>query len=378
MFRFMVKSSTPPAPVSDGTKDDSSYDHTMTVDSEFSTDVFYENPKVGTSAVYFTGNDQQITSPASSTFNLGTAFTIGAWVRYNPSNLTSLSGNGGARIISNYQEVTVGESTEENGYELGLDEDGYLQGWYFTTNDTYTTGPSTTLIADGGWHHIALQRESDGESNIMRIFVDGVSEADTSAQGSDTHATVTVNPFTIGRRAGETLLYTFEEGAIDELEIINGVAKYNPSGFTPSTSPNTSTANHILLMHFDDSNAEPTIWYVAKDTDHWYGNDATYNAGVWTKGAGNLFMTAQNGWNETFRPEKVRVTGTISGTTSVQLKNNAEDTTIASGGSSTDMILQTTFVDQTSYYDFKYFLLQSYLTVTSIEFDADPKPPILG
>jgi hypothetical protein len=242
---------TPPTP-GDGTKDDSPYDHPMTVDSEFITDIFYDNAIVGDSAAYFTVNDQQITSPASSTFNLGTEFTIGTWMKFNPAMIASLISEGGARIISNYQ--VVGESAND-GYELELNTDGFIRFRYYFDEGYYITWPTTSSVIDGSWHHVAVQRESAGTT--LRVFIDGVSESAATGLSTVTHQTVTVNPFTIGRQAGPSLTYPFTYGAIDELEIINGVAKYNPSGFTPSTTPITPTANHVLLMHFEVSNPQP-------------------------------------------------------------------------------------------------------------------------
>lgn len=358
-----------------GSKDDSSYDHTFTPVGETDPPC-NENSKFGSATLKFTGNDQKYTSPASSDWNLGTTFTISAWVRFDPYQVSAIGTNGGAKIVSNYQAVTVGESTNYDGYELGLSSTGYLEGFYYRGSYQFTTGPSSTLIANGGWHHVALQRFTSGESNYLRIYVDGVSESSSSNIGTTTHNSVTVNPFTIGARAHSSMSMPFLNGTIDELEIINGANKFATAGFTPPTTESTSTANHLLLMHFNDSDPEATLWYDTESEQHWTPANCFYNSGSWLRSGADFILSSQYYWFSTFRPEKIRITGNATGSNTFYLENAAHDHNIVSGTSATATItMNTTFESENVLDDFKHFNFVGFSSISSIQCDAHPRDP---
>jgi hypothetical protein len=387
---FTNKPVVPPGP--DGDKDDSSYDRTFTEVGE-SPPTYNENAKFGSATLKFTGNDQKLTTPANSNLNLGTAFTIDFWMRFDPYYVASMDSNGGAKIISNYEEITAGESTTYNGYEIGLYATGLgakvvATYWYNnglgTSVATLEAASDDALVSDGGWHHICFQRYSPGEGTEMALYVDGVRyDIDTNA-GTNVHNTVTTTPFTIGARARAdvTIEQPFLYGTIDELEVINGVAKYTTTGFTPPTTASTSTANHLLLMHFNSDNPAATVWYDHTDNNYWF-TSGSWSGSAWTSFSSQ--WSAQYGWFTRFRPVRVRVTGTAVGGGTISLTNNDDfqaEFTIASGstiaGPGRVITMDTTFESiNDSNDDLKYWKnMTQFNSITKIEFDAKSNDPM--
>jgi hypothetical protein len=383
---FTNKPATPPTP--GGDHDDSSYDRTFTSVGE-SPATYNENSKIGSACLKFSGNDQKLTTPASSNFNLGTAFTIDFWMRMSPYDKDQMFTNGGCKIISNYEG---GGEVQEQGYEIGINnvgQDGQVTAtyWYQTGLGvgaaTVTATDSNIHITDGGWHHICFQRNDDGEFNTIRLFVDGVSYASTTSQQSYVNNTVTANPFTIGARATSSgISLPFLYGTIDELEIIDGVAKFATGGFTPPTTANTSTANHLLLMHFDSSNPTPTVWYDTTyyaPAQYWWTSSMSWNGSAWTSFGST--WTAQYNWNEKFRPTKMRITGTVAGGTVTLVTNEFHAPpysvigTVAAAPVSTMNTL--TYDSDDTADDFKYLQgMTAFSTISKIEFDAHPIVPV--
>ena len=382
--RFIV--STTPTPAVEGDKDDSSYDRTFTLVGTV-TPTFNENSKFGSGTLKFIGNDQKLTTPANANLNLSTTFTIDCWVRFDPYYLASLDPAGG-RIVSNYQKVAAGEDFNYDGYELGMTNTGYLQAWYYnsTSETTYTTGPSTTLIADGGWHHVTMQSSLEGKGNQMRIFVDGNPEGTPAILGT-AHDTVTVNPFTIGARADATptVNLPFLNGTIDELEVIDGVAKFSVGGFTPPVAPNTSTANHLLLMHFDSDVTTPTVWsdafFTGGGTKFWAETNMDFFSSPYRYEPYDTpaSMASTNGpdWYSPFRPTKVRITGTGVTPGTITVRDGSEGILATGTAAEGTTTMQLSFTDQTSTYDMRYFRgLEAFTVITAVEFDAKPKDAV--
>jgi hypothetical protein len=381
---FIVKQT--PSPEVPGDKDDSSYDRTFTEVGE-SPPTYNENAKFGSATLKFTGNDQKLTTPANSNLNLGTAFTIDFWMRFDPYYVNNgLTANGGAKIISNYEAITAGESTTYNGYEIGLYD--YGQGakvvatyWYNnglgTSVATLEAASDDALVSDGGWHHICFQRYASGEDTEMALYVDGVRyDTDTNA-GTNVHNTVTTTPFTIGARARAdvTIEQPFLYGTLDELEIINGVAKFDTAGFTPPTTASTSTANHLLLMHFDSDNPAATVWHDTEDNMYWFGNASNWDGSKWT--ISSSYMNAQYGWNTNFRPTKMKIVGTVDGGGTFTVENFAEDYTFGSGSISSDPAVSTVNLTFGVDDDIRYLKnMTVFATIISIQCDAKPNEPM--
>jgi hypothetical protein len=130
-----------------------------------------------------------------------------------------------------------------------------------------TTGKLTicgsTSVADGEWHHVAIQRRrSDG---WMWLFVDGALEA--QADGPDGNisypsdavpstgcgGTCSNDPFLVlgaEKHGIDPALRSFS-GWMDEVRISNGL-RYG-GDFSPAPQPFLTDASTLVLLHFDDS-----------------------------------------------------------------------------------------------------------------------------
>jgi hypothetical protein len=114
----------------------------------------------------------------------------------------------------------------------------------------------SSLVADGGWHHVAVtRRHSDG---LLRIFVDG--QLDAQADGPDgdvSYRDGRETPFeddpflVIGAEkhdAGPE--YPSYSGWVDEIRL-SKVLRYT-SPFAPPTAPFTTDGDTVALYHLDE------------------------------------------------------------------------------------------------------------------------------
>lgn len=145
--------------------------------------------------------------------NVGTGdFSIALWIRVAPG------GAGGISILDKRDTAPI------RGYHLvlyfgepliQLADGGDFGGWY-----NYTSGITSLVLADGGWHHLAVTVRRASREGI-RWYVDGVPAGEvgdpTGRQGSLSSG----SPLYVGRHS------FYEEGwlrgAIDELQIVNRV-----------------------------------------------------------------------------------------------------------------------------------------------------------
>jgi len=93
----------------------------------------------------------------------------------------------------------------------------------------YRIGPFSGVIVPSVFHHIALTREN----LVARLFLDGdlLGSASYPESITSTQVTIGANQNTHSNESEYDLT-----GAVDELRITNGVARYT-SNFTPPTSP---------------------------------------------------------------------------------------------------------------------------------------------
>jgi len=156
--------------------------------------------KVG-QAFLFDGSNDYVIIPDDASLEPGSNFTIEAWV--NPSEL------GHGRPIA--QKRTVGN---DGGYTFETNgSSGGLQFVVWIGNIEHTLQTPDEVLAVDGWQHVAATY--DGAS--LRIFVDGVQQAELSAPGViDTSNDVDV---VIGQNV---VIPTFAwKGAIDEPSFYN-------------------------------------------------------------------------------------------------------------------------------------------------------------
>jgi hypothetical protein len=97
--------------------------------------------------------------------------------------------------------------------------------WY---NTAFRALVSTTTMSDTAtWHHIAVV----GSSGTIKIYIDGVAQGNTAAQGTIIDSS---SSYGVGRAGDYSGLYF--NGWIDEFRVSKGIARWT-SNFTPPTAP---------------------------------------------------------------------------------------------------------------------------------------------
>jgi hypothetical protein len=134
--------------------------------------------------------------------------------------------------------------------------DGAASNWflYLYANGTIAVGiknvnevaSASGVISTGTWYHVAAVREGSGGTAVTRVYVDGVSVANATAQYFNNSS----DDLFIGGHSTESGL-TYMDGYLDEIRISN-TERYDAT-FTPQTrgNPFVADANTKLLIHSD-------------------------------------------------------------------------------------------------------------------------------
>ena len=166
-------------------------------------------------SVYFDGNGDSLSVADNADFDFGTGdFTI------------ELFANTSTGIILN--PVLIGAS---GGWYVQIKTNGTILEFY----DGSTSIQATGLDLKGAWHHIAVTKES----NVVKIFVDGV----LKSTASNSNIINLANTLYIGNYGGGGLHYL---GYISNVRVIKGTSLYAVD-FTPSTSDLTAISGTSLL-----------------------------------------------------------------------------------------------------------------------------------
>ena len=177
-------------------------------------------------SAYFDGSSYLDTASGATALGTGN-LTVEFWI-----NSTDTSCN-----------IMNPDSSTGNGFWGLMIQSGDLR-W----NDQYS---STNLwvvdgdpILDGAWHHVAIVKNS----NVFKVFFDGVSQSATSGSFTDSYN----YPYSDGLRIGSGNLNNFT-GYLADIRLLAGTAQYS-TDFDPPTSPLSSITNTKLLLNFEDSN----------------------------------------------------------------------------------------------------------------------------
>ena len=189
-------------------------------------------------SISFNGTSDYLVIPASEDFNFEEDdWTIEMYVYFEDFN----------------QEMTLidwsnnGASTGSPAGRLFLDHDaygGYIQ-WY--KNSTVVGLAYRSNVIERRWHHISWHRdapEESGQSDVMRIVVDGKHASGTS-QGSNNVYGTSAGDLWIGRDTAGN----YFRGKISNLRITKGTCVYpgEAAGFVDGPQPLTALANTKLL-----------------------------------------------------------------------------------------------------------------------------------
>lgn len=195
--------------------------------------------------------------------NIGQSdFTIEWWMKATPGeNTASSCVSGGNWIIGNtFLDRDVFGNGDFGDYGMSL-RNGRLAFGVQGPNLQSLDFCGTKNVADGFWHHVALQRAG----SVYRIFIDGILEMDRLGPAGDisyregrTGGQINDPYLVIGAEKHDyTTDFPSFKGWIDELRISN-IARYG-GGFARPSAPFISDANTMALYHFDEGGG-PTAW----------------------------------------------------------------------------------------------------------------------
>tara|TARA_B100000900_G_C20601314_1_gene725733 strand:+ start:4378 stop:7827 length:3450 start_codon:yes stop_codon:yes gene_type:complete len=154
-------------------------------------------------------------------------FTFEAWVRKD----TDITGN--MYVFNANNQFGLVYNDTNNRFE------------YAANNDAITRITGSTAISNNTWYHIAVSRDSSGNT---RMFLDGNQEGSTYA---DDRNWADNSEYLIGVSRGGSESW---RGHIDEFRV-SRTARYT-SNFTAPTEQFVNDKNTLLLLHFDGSDGD--------------------------------------------------------------------------------------------------------------------------
>jgi hypothetical protein len=196
-----------------------------------------------------------------------TDFTIEFWMRAFASENSAAAVGGGANIDWIYGNILLDRDRYNQDRKFGVSIAGGVVAFGVSGDGTgdYTLVGSTVVL-DGAWHHLALQRRrSDGR---LEIFVDGaldavaggalgpdgdVSYPDDGVPGNFCGGPCTnSDPFLVlgAEKHDAGPAFPSYSGWLDELRL-STTLRYS-GGFTPPSAPFASDAATAALYHFDE------------------------------------------------------------------------------------------------------------------------------
>ena len=189
-------------------------------------------------------------------------FTIELWLRGaladNPNTIDCGPGN---NWVNSNIVVDRDRHSQFPAFGLGLQAGALV--WAVDTDDGILSMCGATAVADGAWHHVAVdRRRSDGR---MRIYVDGALDAvadgpDGDASYPDDGVPLDVCPDGVCDYSDPFLVVGAEKhgyggisftGFVDELRVSRRL-RYD-ADFPPPAAPFATDADTVGLYHFDDA-----------------------------------------------------------------------------------------------------------------------------
>lgn len=175
--------------------------------------------KVG-QAFSFNGTDAYVRVPDNANLYPGAgSFTVDAWIK------TTQMSAGNAVILAHYECANSCPPGGGSVYAIYVNGNGKLLGVLRDSAGTQQNLTGVTVVADGGYHHIALVR--DTTNSQMQLYVDGVVDASAplTVTGTMKDDDSELDPFTIGAiiQGGANHPSQLFQGQVDEVEYFNRV-----------------------------------------------------------------------------------------------------------------------------------------------------------
>ena len=193
-------------------------------------------------SVVFDGTGDYLSTNTSSDYTLGTNdFTLEFWFYQDANDLEF------------FIDGDQGTGTDE--WALYITSSG---GCIYRTNQATRITSSSTL-AIGQWHHIAIVRETNNGVRTTGMYLNGTKESQIYVDDTDYNIT----GFSVGRRNSDQYYFT---GKISNVRLINGTALYT-TDFVPPTGPLTNITNTKALFCNNSSVTGATVGTISSSGD---------------------------------------------------------------------------------------------------------------
>lgn len=204
------------------------------------TKILTAQSKWGNGSGYFDGTGDYLSTPADTSFNMGSGnFTVELWA-YFTANPSSWGGDPGVILVGQTLAAVSGRSFELGIFGSSLANCSF---WpeVFSGSTRYGSQAAGQNLSLNTWHHFALVRNG----STLLGFINGIQVASTAI------GTITVNsssnPMMVARFNDETYQYC-HQGYIQDLRITKGIARYT-ANFTPpgSLSPLSTIGGTVTV-----------------------------------------------------------------------------------------------------------------------------------
>jgi len=185
-------------------------------------------------SVEFDGSNDYLSIPDNDDFDLGTSFTIEAWIYPDPGT-----------IQSGYYGMICSQRNPD--WYIAIRGDGPDHMQYYDGNSAHQSAANS--IKEGQWTHVAFVNNN----GTPTWYINGVASTDGSSNPAP-NVPNSSGPFDIGRRSDG---YYFN-GKISNFRLVKGTAVYT-SSFTPTTNPLTDITNTKLLCCNNSSTTGSTV-----------------------------------------------------------------------------------------------------------------------
>jgi hypothetical protein len=193
--------------------------------------------------------------------DIGGDFTLEAWLKAEPGANASTAGQCGSNDGWIFGNIVFDRDQWGNGDygDFGVSLSGGRVVFGVSRGASGTTVCSTSSLADGAWHHLALtRRAADGQ---LSVFVDGRLEAQASGPIGDVSyrnnraAAYPADPFLVigAEKHDAGAAYPSFNGWVDEVRLSTSV-RYT-ADFARPGGPFTPDAGTAALYHFDEGPA---------------------------------------------------------------------------------------------------------------------------
>ncbi|MBJ7427349.1 MAG: cadherin-like beta sandwich domain-containing protein, partial [Bacteroidia bacterium] len=270
-----------------------------------------------TALSFNSGSSQFVSVPHSSSINLGSTFTIEAWVNYSGTNRTIID-------KGNYDFL----------WSLNANGNSNYMGFYNLNTNAWRY--STTAVPQNTWTHVAITLSG----GTLTFYINGVASGTASVS-----ATQDGGVLNIGRQSPASCLCNHFNGQMDELRIWNIVRTQSELAANYMNSIATNSSGLVAYYKFDEG-----VGTTLTDATSNANNGTLQNNPSWVASGATVLNLLDNvGLGNTTSPAAygLRKLSTYYTGSAIQVRRSSDNTTLNIGftaGGNLDTAALKTFV----------------------------------